>query len=85
MHVLQEVNIIKKNFNVMLVKMPVLEEEIPVNLQNDITRSRPREKNKPKESKSQKNEVYHQHFLVNRLLGVLIGALKLHNTYTKKL
>ena len=36
MHVLQEVNIIKNNFNVILVKMPVLEEEIPINLHNDL-------------------------------------------------
>ena len=48
MHVLQEVNIIKNNFNVILVKMPVLEEEIPINLHNDITRSRPREKTNEK-------------------------------------
>ena len=54
MHVLQEVNIIKKNFNVMLVKMPVLEEEIPVNLQNDITRSRPREKTNEKNQRVKK-------------------------------
>ena len=54
MHVLQEVNIIKKNFNVMLVKMPVLEEEIPVNLQNDITRSRPREKTNQKNQRVKK-------------------------------
>ena len=54
MHVLQEVNIIKKNFNVMLVKMPVLEEEIPVNLQNDITRSRSREKTNQKNQRVKK-------------------------------
>ena len=54
MHVLQEVNIIKKNFNVMLVKMPVLEEEIPVNLQNDITRSRPGKKQTKRIKESKK-------------------------------
>ena len=38
----------------MLVKMPVLEEEIPVNLQNDITRSRPREKTNQKNQRVKK-------------------------------